>query len=324
LDQKEAPTPASQARFDEEAPQGFLRTALQFVAIPLLIVGVALGLYVGISLMVGSGPSTTADFVSMLQSDTINRRWQAAQEVVSRINKGDLDEFRKPEVLASLADTLEVARQQREDPPKMAVLVLYILGRLREPAALPAVRDALDDPHPWIRSHAVVVLGALRDQESRPRLLALARHDDPGTRRAALGALCALDQVEGMPFHLSAENRMIALEHVGDAHEDVRFTAAIILADAGEKEAALPVLRRMLDRSYLEQFPVKHDLPGLNIYLVRSDLIRTAIARAVKLSCGDDAQVIEALTRLTDDDIEGDLEVREAARDALKALQQTE
>ena len=45
------------------------------------------------------------------------------------------------------------------------------------------------------------------------------------------------------------------------------------------------------------------------------------IARVVALRCGDDAEVMAALHRLTDDDIEGETEVRDAARKALEALQ---
>lgn len=322
MDEKQAPTPASQARFEEEAPQGLLRTALQFVAIPLVIVGVAVGLYVGISLIVGTGPTTAADFVRVLQSDTIGRRWQAAYELANRISTGDVPaEFRDPQLLNALSETLRAARAHPEEPPKLAVLVLGILRRLKEPSTLPAVREALGDPHPWISSHAAVTLGALKDEESRPRIAALARSDDAGSRQAALEALTSLDQVAGMSFHLSAETRAIALEHVGDPAEDVRFTAALVLADAGEREAALPVLRKMLDRAYLDQFKVKDDWGALDVYRLRSDVLLQATARAVKLSCGDDPKVLEALARLANDETEGDLEVRQAARKALEALQ---
>jgi HEAT repeat protein len=283
---------------------------------------VAVGLYVGINLMVGTGPKTAADFVRVLQSDTIGRRWQAAYELANRISVGEVPaEFRDPQLVKALSDTLRAAREQQEDPPKLAVLVLGILRRLKEPDSLPAVREAVDDPHPWIRSHAAVTLGALKDEESRPRLLALAKSDDPGTRQAALEALVSLDQVQGMAFHLSAETRAVALEHVGDEKEDVRFTAALVLADAGEKEAALPVLRLMLDRAYLDRFEVNDKWGAIDVYRLRSDILLQAIARAVKLSCGDDPKVLEALGRLTNDDIEGDLEVRQAARKALELLQ---
>jgi HEAT repeat protein len=321
VDEKQA-TPASYAHFEEKPPQGILRTALQFVAIPLLIVCVAVGLYVGINLMVGTGPESASDFVRLLRSDTINRRWQAAFELSARLAQGDVpDEFKDPELVKALAATLDQARAQGEDPPRLAILVLGLLRRLRDPAALPSVRAALDDPQAWVRAHAAVTLGALRDEESRPRLLALARGDDPGTRQAALEALSMLDQVPGMKFRLLEETRAVALEHVGDPHEDVRFTAALILADAGEKEAALPVLRTMLDRAYLDRFDFNDRWGGLDAYRLRSAILLKAIQRVVALGLHDDPGVLAALRRLTDDGAEGDFEVRQAAREALVRLQ---
>jgi HEAT repeat protein len=320
VDEKQA-TPASHARFEEEAPHGVVRTALQFVAIPLIIVCVAVGLYVGINLMLGSGPKSSADFVRLLQSDTINRRWQAAFELSLRLAEDEVPaEFREPDLVNALSATLDKAREVREDPPRLAVLVLGILRRLKDPATLPSVRAAVEDPDPWIRAHAAFTLGALRDEESRPRLLALARHDDPGTRQAALEALSMLDQVEGTPFRLSSETRAVALEHVGDPAEDVRFTAALVLADAGEREAALPVLRKMLDRSYLDQFELRDRLGAIDAYRLRSRVLLKAVARAVALRCGDDEEVAKAIRRLADDATEGDIEVREAARKALREL----
>jgi len=322
LDEKQAPTPASHARFDEEAPQGVLRTALQFVAIPLVIVGVAVGLYVGLSVVFNTGPKTAADFIDYLRSDTINRRWQAAYELAARLGTSEVpEEFHNPALVRELCRTLEEARREGEKPPRRAILVLAILRRLEEPSTAPAVRDALDDTDPWVRAHAILTLGALRDEPSRERILALAKSDDPGTRQAALEALSMLDQVTGMSFHLSEETHALALEQVGDVHEDVRFTAALVLADAGEREAALPVLRKMLDRSYLERFPFDDRWGGLDDYRLRSVILLKAIARVVALRCGDDAEVMAALGRLTDENAEGETEVREAARKALEALQ---
>ena len=323
MDEKQA-TPASYAHFEEDAPQSWLRVALQFVAIPLIIVGVAVGLYLGINLLLGAGPKTSADFVELLRSDTINRRWQAAFELAARLateEEGVPAEFRDPDLARALCAALDDARAERDDPPRLAILVLGILRRLQDPSTLPAVRSALDDPHPWVRSHAVVTIGALKDEESRPRLLELARHDDAGTRQASLQALVLLDQVDGMPFRLSGPTREVALAHVGDPAEDVRFTAALVLADAGEREAALPVLRTMLDRSYLDRFDFNDQWGALDAYRLRSGILLKAIQRAVALRLGDDPEVVAALKRLTDDGIEGDLEVREAARDALKDLE---
>ena len=322
---KQHPPPASYADFDDrESPPGWVRTAVQFFAIPLFIVCVAVAIYLGINLMLGSGPKSAGDFVVLLQSDTINRRWQAAYELAARLGGAEVpDEFRDPTLVDALCAALEKTRADTKDP-RLAELILRILARLQDPRALPAVRAALDYEHPWVRSHAIVALGALDDHASIPRLQELARSDGDGKiRQVCLDALASLEQLEGIPFQLSTGTRELARKGLGDAHEDVRFTSALILAHAGEK-SALPVLRKMLDREYLESFAFNDERGGLDPYTIRSDTLVKAIRGALWLECGDDAEVMQALRRLTDDDVEGDIAVREAARQALATLQDRE
>jgi hypothetical protein len=318
----EQQTPASYADFSDAQPGGWLRTAVQFFAIPLLIVCVAVGLYLGISLMVGTGPKSATDFVELLQSDTINRRWQAAAELAARLSVEEVPaEFRDPRLVRALVTALEGARAEQADPPRLSLLILNILRRLEDPIALDSVRAALDDEHAWVRSHAILALGGLKDRDSAERLRGFAVHTDAGTRQAALYVLAQLDQVEGLGvYRLSSQTREIALKHLGDRNEDVRFTAALILADAGEKEAALPVLLRMLDRSYLEQFPLDGRMSGISQYDLHSNVIAKAIRAVAALDCSDRPDVQQALERLADSDKEGDPQVREKARRALESL----
>ncbi|MHC5042485.1 MAG: HEAT repeat domain-containing protein [Planctomycetota bacterium] len=321
---QQQPPPASFADFDDERPPGWVRTVVQFFAIPLFIVCVAVAIYLGINLMLGSGPKTAGDFVVLLQSDTINRRWQAAYELSSRLAGAEVPaEYSDPKLVDALCTALDKTKADAEDP-RLAELILSILARLQDPRALPAVRGALDHEHPWVRSHAIVALGALNDQTSVPRLQEMAESDgDPKIRQVCLSALAALDQLEGVDFRLSSRTRELAMKGLGDAHEDLRFTSALVLAHAGEK-AALPVLRKMLDREHLESYEFNDERGGLDPYTVRSGTILRAIRGALWLDCGDDAGVMEALRRLTDDDVEGDHEVREAARQALATLQNRE
>lgn len=315
------PPPASFADFGDEQPPGWVRTVVQFFAIPLFIVFVAVAIYLGINLMLGSGPKTAGDFVVLLQSDTINRRWQAAYELADRLSGAEVPpEFRDPKLVDSLCTALENTRTDTEDP-RLAELILRILARLQDPRALPAVRGALEHEHPWVRSHAILALAALDDRTSIPRLQELAASDSDGKiRQVSLDALARLDQLEGVEFRLSARTRELAQKGLGDPHEDVRFTSALILAHARHK-AALPVLRKMLDRTYLESFEFNDERGGLDPYRVRSDTLLKAIRGALWLDCGDDQEVMQALRRLTDDEVEGDLVVREAARQALATLQ---
>jgi HEAT repeat protein len=299
-----------------------VRTVVQFFAIPLFIVCVAVAIYLGINLMLGSGPKTAGDFVVLLQSDTINRRWQAAYELAARLAAAEVPpEFSDPKLVDALCAALEKTRADTDDP-RLAELILRILARLQDPRALPAVRGALDHEHPWVRSHAIIALAALNDQASVPRLQELAENnEDAKIRQACLDALAALDQLEDERFRLSARTRELALKGLGDPHEDVRFTSALILAHAGEKASAA-VLRKMLDRTYLETFEFNDERGGLDLYKVRRDTLLKAIRGALWLDCGDDAEVMQALRRLTDDSVEGDLVVRDAARQTLATLQE--
>jgi len=317
-------TPASYADFsDAEEQGGWLKTAVQFFAIPMLIVVLAIGIYMGVRATFGGGPSTTAEFVEMLQSNTVKRRWHAAMELQARANSGGIGEFRNDSIRLALESALEKARQEKQDPPQMALMTLSLLGRVGMPESIPAVRAALDDPHPWTRSYAIRVLGMLGDEASRPRFEEFAASDDPGTRQVALATLAELDRrPPAPPGHLGARTRELLRAALGDRHEDVRFTAALILAKSGEGAAALPVLRTMLDRSYLEKLVPAKDvdtrLAVIDRYTLHTNVILRAMAALQDLDAArSDPEVVTAIRKLTDSDAEGDSAVRERARKVL-------
>jgi len=314
-------TPASYADFpNENGGGGWLKTAVQFFAIPMLIVILAVSVYLGVSLMIGSGPTTSADFVELLKSDTVTRRWHAATELVARLKDDVPDEFKTEAIINSLCEALTKARAEKQDPPQLATITLTILGRIGHPSAIPAVRDALNDKHPWTRSYAILVLAQLRDRESLDQIRAFASHEDPGTRQAAIVAIAQLEQIEGMSYHLSPETREMLKSKLGDREEDVRFSAALLLARVRERGAALPVLKTMLDRDYLEKLVPSSEVDGrirVNLYDVHSNLLLSALKAIDGLNCGDDPEVVTAVRKLTNSDGEGSADVRAKARDVL-------
>jgi len=281
----------------------------------------AVGVFFGVSLMIGSGPKTAADFAELLQSDTVTRRWHAAFELSARLKDGVPDDLRDPKLVTALCSALERARQENQDPPQMAVTTLLLLGRIGDSSSIPAVRDALDDKHPWVRSYAVTTLATLGDLDSREEIRKLVDDKDPSTRQAALAALAALEQREGMPYHLSPELRDLLKQAVGDRAEDVRFTAALLLANVSEREAALPVLKTMLDRDYLEKIVPSERmdtrLSGISRYRVHSNVISRGLDAVERLDCGDDEEVVAAVRKLSDSATEGDSDVRYRAQKLL-------
>ncbi len=321
-------SPASYADFGGVPKAGVMATLVQFFAIPLLITCVAVGIFVGVKTLVGNEPTTALDFVEMLKGDTVNRRWQAAFEVSARVRKAAVqnggvftvpEEFRDPRLIRALEEALAKAR--RDEDPRPAQHLLLTLALIGDPASLATVRSALEDTSPILRSYALLALGRFRDHGSSERMLAMARDTDAGTRQAALLALALLDQAPGEPeggrLILSSKTRELALELLGDRSEDVRFQAAIILGRAREREAALPVLKTMLDRERLGKIEFDRAGSGMDQYAVQGNLILHTLDTLVLLDAGDDPEVLALVQKRADTDHEGDPEVCQRARAAL-------
>ena len=58
-------------------------------------------------------------------------------------------------------------------------------------------------------------------------------------------------------------------------------------------------------------------LSGVNLYRVHSNVILRGLAAVVVLDCGDDAEVVAAVRKLSDSDTEGDSDVRMRAQEIL-------
>jgi hypothetical protein len=324
------PTPASYADFGAEPKAGPLRTVVQFFAIPLLITCVAVGIFLGAQMLFGSPPRTAIDFVELLRQDTVNRRWQAAFEIAARIREATIanggvlavpEEFRDPRLHAALRDALASARAEAAADPRPAQMLLLAMSLLGDPQSLEAVRATLDDASPVVRSFGVLALGRLRDRGSEERIAALARDEDAGCRQASLLALALLEQPfdrkDSDPLVLSPRTRELALVMLGDRHEDVRFQAAVVLGMAGDREAALPILRTMLDRDALGQIALDRRAVGVDKYTLQGNLILQAIGTIERLGALDDPEVRAAPRGRAHDATEFDRDVRERARQAL-------
>src|SRR5207245_1434626 len=116
-------------------------------------------------------------------------------------------------------------------------------GELRDVRALETLTEALGDEDLQTRIYAVWSLGAIGDRRAVPRLLPFLSSDEPDLRKIgayALGSLDAPEATEGLKDLLN------------DPVEDVSWNAALALARQGNG-AGLPLLARMLDRSYLDR-----------------------------------------------------------------------
>ena len=287
------PAPDSCQTEDDEPPPK--ASAVRFFLLPLLVVGTALLIFLVFNFMTFDRRSP-AEYLQEVKGGGPNRRWQAAFELsrsIGRIPPG-------PERNALAAETLRtfetLSRNRPEDVPVRRYLVL-VLGKLADPAAVPALLSAAKDPDPETRLYAVWALGVLADGRALETVLETSLSQDPGARKMAAYVLGRLGRKEAVP------RLMVLLE---DSATDVRWNAAIALASLGDS-SGLPVLHTMIDRASLARLTLT------------GDQVEAAMVNALKaLALLRDPASLPPIRKIAESD--PNLRVREAARRAVEAV----
>jgi HEAT repeat protein len=294
--------------------------AVQFFLIPLAVVAITVGVYVGFrSLLADSrGPK---DYLAEVQNGGSDRRWPAAYEL-SRL----MDD---PKVRAdrSLGPALVSAFERaKDDDPRIRRYLALAIGRLdppMSPEAIAALSAALDEEarpanQDWIsrftgwsdadigevRISAIWALGASGNPAVAARLIRLYASPDAGIRKMVVYSLGALPGDAQLPTLRTA---------LQDEATDVRWNAAVALSRHGNHEG-VPVLRQMLDRAYVEQSVKRVVRPDDDLDPV-SDVMISGLRAAATLK---DEQLRTTIERLSESD--RSMKVRQSAIEALKVL----
>lgn len=290
---KDAP-PAADDEFTEE-PRGAGRLIARFFLLPLVVVVAAVGIFLVFNTMTFErrGPR---DYLQEVRGGTANRRWQAAFELSRSI--GALPPEERAELCAETLRVFETLSPRRPDDLLVRRYLVLVLGRLGEPAAIPALLQAAKADDPDTRLYVVWALGKIGGPGGFETVLESSQSEDPGARKMAAYVLGALGDKRAIPrLQVLAEDRVA----------DVRWNAAIALGSLGDP-SGLPVLRAMLDRAAL----------GRQAEL-SSEQAEAAMVNAMKaLVLLHDAESLPALDRLAGTD--PNLRVRDAARKAADSL----
>jgi HEAT repeat protein len=294
--------------------------AVQFFLIPLAVVAITVGVYVGFRSLLADnrGPK---EFLAEVQNGGSDRRWPAAYEL-SRL----MDD---PKVRAdrSLSPPLVTAFERaKDDDPRIRRYLALAIGRLdppMAPEAITALSAALDEEakppsEDWIskftgwsasdigevRISAIWALGASGEPAVAAKLQPLYASPDAGIRKMVVYSLGAL------PGDAQLATLRSALQ---DEMPDVRWNAAIALARHGNREG-VPVLRQMLDRQYVEQ-TVKRSVRQDTDEDPVADVMISGLRAAASLK--DDA-LKASVDSLSQHD--RSMKVRQAAMEALKVM----
>ena len=275
--------------------------AVQFFLIPLAVVAVTVLVYVGFR-SIFTDDRTVQDYLSEIRNGGTDRRWPAAYEM-SRL-------MADPKVRAdrTLGPALVRAFEaSKDDDPRVRRYLALALGRLDPPLPAEAVADltkVLDDPDSEARISAIWALGSSGDGSVAPRLQPLYASSDAGIRKMVVYALGAL------PGEAQILTLRTALQ---DSVADVRWNAAVALARHGSHEG-VPVLRQMLDRSYVEQ-AVKRDVRQDEDQDPIADVMIAGLRAAAALRDETLKGSIASLSRQ-----DSSMKVRQAAMEALKVM----
>jgi HEAT repeat protein len=277
--------------------------AVQFFLIPLLVVGAAVLLYVGFRRLLTEDRSAQ-EYLIDIQSGGSNRRWPAAYEL-SRL-MGD-PQFVKKEQATLAPQLVKAFAASGDDDPRLRQYLALALGRLTPPIPADARRmliEALNDKESQTRISAIWALGSTGDVTVAPEIERMYDSDDAGVRKMVVYALGSLPADVGVATLVKA---------LSDQQPDVEWNAAVALARHGRHDG-VPVLRRMLDRDFVQrtvtrQQQVQDDIDPVGEVMI-SGLRAIAALKESSLS-----EPVKALSR--DDK---NLKVREAATETLRTI----
>jgi HEAT repeat protein len=276
--------------------------AVQFFLIPLAVVAVTAAIYVGFRTLL-TDDRTAQDYLTEIRTGGTNRRWPAAYEL-SRLMADPAVRRSDVTLVPGLIDAF--AQSKAGDPMVRRYLALA-LGRLDAPVPPRAVElliEALDDADSETRISAIWALGSLEEAAAVPHLEEQYGSDDAGVRKMAVYSLGAIPQ--------AAESTVLATA-LNDPAPDVQWNAAVALARHGRRDG-VPVLRRMLDRQYLEGSVQGHVEADVDTDPV-GDVMISGLQAAAALKEPSLRGPVEAISRA-----DKNLKVRQAALEALRVI----
>ena len=174
------------------------------------------------------------------------------------------------------------------------------MGKVDDPATVPTLISALDDPDGATRIYAILSLGVQGDTSAVLPLIEMTSSGDGGTRKAAVYALGQLQDPRVRPALVAA---------LKDRAPDVRWNAALQLGRM-RNDAGMGILMEMLDREYLETLTQMSEDQ-------RADVMIQAVHVVSLLDARSTAPTLQDLRER-----DPNMKVRQAAIDVLKAWEE--
>jgi hypothetical protein len=282
-------------------------TAVQLFAIPAAIVGICVGIYLLFTFF-SHDPRTPSEVLDALKTSSGHTRDILMYDFQKKVEVNK-DNLAKDEMFIS--KVLSVSRGLRSDGQedmKLKKLLINTLRVLSSPICTSYVLELLNSKEDEvIKSVCLDTLGAIKDPKTSEDVAKFLNNESVTLRKHAAYNLGAVVSNLGAndPVRQLAVERM--KQRLDDKSEEVRWNASFSLARFLGDSAGAPVLRKMLDRSYLGELIKEEDY--------KSSALKSAI---LALALIKDKASLEKLQTIARHD--PDQEVRHQAHSAIAAI----
>lgn len=292
----------------EPARRNRLHLTLQILAVPLLILIVAVGVFVLISFLTRD-TMTAGQLLERVRSSTGQVRKQYANEFVRKLlatrgNRSQLPSAELRDLVPPLLASIQALHAQApldEDDEKTLRILIHALGNIQDTESAGKLVELMEqERNPYVIAEYLSALGSIGNRESAPSIRAQLANDHPYVRKFAAFNLAALRD---------PEQREVLRGLLSDHSIEVRWNAAFGLAYYLGDQSGAAILRAMLRPDAIPKTDPNREL-------LRSQAILMA---ARGLAVIKDIEALPILRDIAEKD--GSPEVRQGCRQAIEIIQ---
>jgi len=226
---------------EEQKKEAGILVVFRFILVPLIVVGVVVFLIVLFGQM-ALREKTVRDYLYDIRTGSQSERWQAAYHLSNLLANPKKDY--ETEARKQLPEMILIFRNTKGNDPQIRRYMALALGRLKDPRAVPALQEAMNDEDSQTVIWCIWGLGSIGDKSAVPGIIEKLEDSDSAIRSMSAYVLGAIQDPRAVP-PLQA--------HLDDATAEVSWNSAIALARMNNASGA-DVLLKIMHRDYLAGF----------------------------------------------------------------------
>jgi len=237
----EEPQEIQMLQEEEQKKEAGILVVFRFILVPLIVVGVVVFLIVLFGQM-ALREKTVRDYLYDIRTGSQSERWQAAYHLSNLLANPKKDY--ETEARKQLPEMILIFRNTKGNDPQIRRYMALALGRLKDPRAVPALQEAMNDEDSQTVIWCIWGLGSIGDKSAVPGIIEKLEDSDSAIRSMSAYVLGAIQDPRAVP-PLQA--------HLDDATAEVSWNSAIALARMNNASGA-DVLLKIMNRDYLAGF----------------------------------------------------------------------